>query len=85
MFMRGGEQWQRYNAITRDQVLANQAADGSWKAPNNGETVRTLAGLLETDVTFRTCLAILMLEVYYRHVPTAMPHGKPPVLKPPGG
>lgn len=39
----------------------------------------------ETDVTFRTCLAILMLEVYYRDVPAGRFQANPPAPKPPEG
>jgi hypothetical protein len=62
MMNRGGEQWKKYNALFRDQLLANQAPDGSWKPPgaNHHGT---------NNLHYRTCLAILMLEVYYRFLP----------------
>ena len=59
----GGAAWKKYNLIFRDQLLDNQNADGSWSKPakpgigNNGSAV------------YNTCLATLMLEVYYRFLP----------------
>ena len=47
-----------YNALFRDQVLNNQNADGSWK-----DTGHKMHG---DNPVYRTCLATLMLEVYYR-------------------
>lgn len=73
MMNRGGEQWRRYNALFRDQLLKNQNPDGSWKNPGGGGKVRA-AGVEFTggsafNVHYRTCLATLMLEVYYRYLP----------------
>jgi len=69
MMNRGGTQWKKYNAIFRDQVLDNQNADGSWKAPGGGKKVNAVAAKFVQDVHYRTCLNILMLEVYYRFLP----------------
>jgi hypothetical protein len=70
MMNRGGEQWKRYNALFRDQVVKNQNADGSWKVPGGGaKDLRAVAPQYTGDVTYRSCLCILMLEVYYRFLP----------------
>ena len=69
MMNRGGEQWKKYNELFRDQLLKNQNPDGSWKAPNGGKELRAVAAQYQTDIHYRTCLAILMLEVYYRFLP----------------
>ena len=58
MMQSGGKDWEFYNALFRDQVLNNQASDGSWK-----ETGHKMHG---DNTVYRSCLAILMLEVYYR-------------------
>jgi hypothetical protein len=64
MLNRGGEQWKRYNAMFREQLLQNQNVDGSFKSPGGGNgKVR--------DAHFTTCLASLMLEVYYRFLPSS--------------
>lgn len=62
MMQSGGEDWKRYNALFRDQVLGNQQGDGSWK-PNGCPHV-------SSDV-FSTTLCTLMLEVYYRFLKTS--------------
>ncbi len=71
MLNRGGKQWEKYNAIFRDEVLKNQNEDGSWKAPNQGKTtgIRAVGASFVTDVHYRTALCTLMLEVYYRFLP----------------
>jgi hypothetical protein len=73
MMNRGGSDWKKYNAIFRDQLLKNQAANGTWPKPNNGnaKTQRAVAGAsqMNNNPHYRTCLNTLMLEVYYRFLP----------------
>ena len=69
MMNRGGEQWKRYNALFRDQLLKNQNPDGSWKVPGGGQPLRAVAATYTGDAHYRTCLCILMLETYYRFLP----------------
>lgn len=59
MMIRGGKEWETYNAMFKDQLIGQQNEDGSWK-PNGGNQ------LVEH---YRNCLNILMLEVYYRFLP----------------
>ena len=59
MMIRGGKEWETYNAMFRDQLIGKQNANGSWK-PNGGK------GFVEH---YRNCLNILMLETYYRFLP----------------
>lgn len=66
MMQRGGEEWKTYNDLFRDQILNNQEEDGSWKQPGFGGA---FAGGGQGK-TYRTCLATLMLEVYYRFLNT---------------
>lgn len=61
MMARGGSEWKKYNEIFRDQLINSQNPDGSWKVPGSGGHF--------TDLHYRTCLNILMLEVYYRFLP----------------
>ncbi len=57
----GGGFWKSYNKMFRDQLLENQHADGSWpNPPGNRHSEGTI---------YNTCLATLMLEVYYRYLP----------------
>ena len=57
----GGKDWNNYNKLFRDELLKNQNEDGSW----------TQAGVKHgpVNVHMATCLATLMLEVYYRFLP----------------
>lgn len=61
MMARGGADWKKYNEIFRDPLIDSQNADGSWKAPGSGGHY--------ADLHYRSCLNILMLEVYYRFLP----------------
>jgi hypothetical protein len=69
MINRGGQQWRKYNDMFRDQLLRNQASDGSWTQPGANGKVRAAGAQYVQNVHYRTCLAILMLEVYYRFLP----------------
>ncbi len=69
MMNRGGREWESYNAMFRDQLLNNQNSDGSWNPPGGDMKPRAVDATFVTDVHYRTCLCILMLEVYYRFLP----------------
>ncbi len=73
MLNRGGEQWKKYNAMFRDQLLGNQNPDGAWRSPGGGHRPRAVDTLFIGDspqnTHYRTCLCLLMLEVYYRFLP----------------
>ena len=68
-----GPEWKKWNGMFQDQLIINQKPDGSWAAmPHDGH------GKLQDDEVgagpyYRTTLAILMLEVYYRY---AAPNAK---------
>ena len=57
----GGEEWETYNTQVREQLLSNQAKDGSWPDPAGNKHAPSRI--------YNTCLATLMLEVYYRYLP----------------
>jgi hypothetical protein len=58
MMNRGGKDWQKYNALMRDEVLKNQKPDGTWSG-----------GDAKYGPIYDTTLCTLMLEVYYRFLP----------------
>ncbi len=62
MINRGGGDWDEYNEIFRDKLLAAQGDDGSW---SRKEKVHHGAN----GPHMATCLATFMLEVYYRFLP----------------
>jgi hypothetical protein len=61
----GGEAWTAWNNIMREQLIATQikegVSEGSW-TPRGGHGAA--AGRL-----YCTCLNVMTLEVYYRHLP----------------
>ncbi len=59
---RGGADWDDYNEIVRDKLLAAQNGDGSW---SRKEKIKHGA----SGTHMATCLATFMLEVYYRFLP----------------
>ena len=70
MMQRGGDEWKQYNGMFRDELLKNQAADGSWKVPGGGKKPTEGAPVYIYDAHYRTALCTLMLEVYYRFLNT---------------
>jgi len=69
-FMVGGSTWEKWNRMFQDELIRNQTPLGNWppiqaakdKSLNKEDT---MDGNL-----YRTCLCTLMLEVYYRYLPT---------------
>jgi len=75
MFQRGGSEWSRYQPMFHRAISENQSEDGSWPVPGGGGKVEA-AGALFANKTpdgqhYRTALATLMLEVYYRYLPAS--------------
>ena len=62
MMIRGGKEWETYNANFKDQLISTQNPDGNWNPPGFGEA-------FVGNAHYRNCLNILMLEVYYRFLP----------------
>ena len=65
-----GDTWQKWNAAMRDMLIKQQvseknkpAIDGSWD-PDKAPWMGAGCGRLGTS-----CMALLTLEVYYRHIP----------------
>ncbi len=73
MMNNGGAEWERYNKLFRDQVLNNQDKNGSFKVIGGGAKINAVGGTFAGDGGhgrhYRTCLATLMLETYYRFLP----------------
>ena len=62
MINAGGKEWEAYNLRFRDSLLKGQKPDGSWDKGGGGNHGAV-------NVHMATCLATLMLEVYYRFLP----------------
>ncbi len=56
----GGKDWDWYNDMVRDKIVKAQQSDGSWKQSMGHGPVNT---------HMATCLATMLLEVYYRFLP----------------
>lgn len=64
MINAGGSTWSDYNKKTMTNLADNQNADGSWPLPGG-------AGHGMSSTHYATCLATLMMEVYYRFLPSS--------------
>jgi hypothetical protein len=51
------------------QLIENQNPDGSWKAPGGGKKPNAVAAAFTSNVHYRNCLCLLILQSYYRIVP----------------
>ncbi len=63
-FLHGGTEWDLYNKNFQNKLLDAQNADGSWTGPGVGGHGS------EDSHTMNTAWGCLMLEVYYRYLPT---------------
>lgn len=75
----GGGAWTRWNSMFQDEITKHQNPDGSWPevgAANvkgrgtNGGNWWIGTGTSMGRVVYRTALCTLMLEVFYRYLPT---------------
>ncbi|MEI6150710.1 MAG: hypothetical protein WCS01_16560, partial [bacterium] len=57
-FQRGGKDWDTWNALFSKALIGAQAKDGHWDGGDHGGPV------------YSTTMCCLMLEVYYRYLPT---------------
>jgi len=64
--MFGGSAWSKWNKWFQEEVSGAQGPDGSWPEP--GGKMHGPAGV--SGQVYRTTLCILMLEVFYRYMPT---------------
>ena len=62
-FLHGGKEWEHYNSIFQKKLLDAQKADGSWPFDMKGH------GQDDAEI-MNTAWGALMLEVYYRYLPT---------------
>jgi len=62
----GGPQWKEWNLVMREQLLTTQAKEGH----ATGSWPPSIAQFSDRGGRhYSTCLAVLTLEVYYRHLP----------------
>jgi hypothetical protein len=68
-FQRGDPVWSKWRRIFQKELLRSQLPSGAWPA-EGGSGAASSAGAKADAEIYRTCLATLMLEVYYRYLPT---------------
>ena len=68
-FMFGGAAWTKWNRWFQDEIADSQAADGSWPRPG-AKSAGPQSAETKTGAVYRTTLCTLMLEVFYRYLPT---------------
>lgn len=75
MINKGGKDWDKFNSRFLPKLLAAQKEDGTWgRAGENGKTSASVPRWNNADkfgVHYRTCLAALILESYYRFLPAS--------------
>ncbi|MGD1977967.1 MAG: terpene cyclase/mutase family protein [Akkermansiaceae bacterium] len=66
----GGEAWSRYRKQVFPQILKHQSLDGSFENVGGGKDIEAsrpvFAGDTDAAIHYRTCLATLILQTYYR-------------------
>nr|HPN83763.1 hypothetical protein [Victivallales bacterium] len=84
-----GAVWNDWNKSFQTELLREQYKDGHWTSPHNkytpdpdkikspGENIKTFRGQLDLDI-YSTAMCTLMLEVYYRYLPTFKVVAAPP-------
>jgi hypothetical protein len=65
----GGSAWTMWNKWFQGEITNAQSEDGSWPPPG-GKGVGPQSLNTKTGAVYRTALCTLMLEVFYRHLPT---------------
>jgi hypothetical protein len=68
--MVGGSAWSKWNRMFQDEICDNQSPDGSWPPVTSKVLGETLSKPDGYGPFYRTNLCILMLEVFYRYMPT---------------
>ena len=68
--MFGGKAWAKWNPWFQDEIVDAQAAEGSWPPMAAGSHGNLQNGAGMSATVYRTTLCILMLEVFYRYMPS---------------
>ena len=68
--MFGGSAWTKWNRWFQDETVDAQAADGSWPPMAAKSHGNLQTGTNMSATVYRTTLCVLMLEVFYRYMPT---------------
>ena len=66
--MFGGSAWQKWNRMFQDEIADNQSPDGSWPPTAGAHGPQPKPD--GAGPFYRTTLCVLMLEVFYRYMPS---------------
>ena len=66
--MYGDSAWKKWNSWFQNELVAVHNSDGSWAQPGGHDLGNFSTGRSAT--VYNTTLSILMLEVFYRYMPT---------------
>jgi hypothetical protein len=73
MFQAGGSHWVGWNREFREEIIKHQKADGHWPVPGgDSDAPGEALGVKDPkdSPVYHTTLLCMMLEVYYRFLPT---------------
>jgi hypothetical protein len=70
-FQAQGSAWDWWNSRFQDLLTSQQSADGSWPPTGGNETFHVANSPNGDGPIYRTTLCCLMLEVFYRYLPTS--------------
>ena len=73
-FMKGGKMWRDWNQSVQKSLIPSQNPDGSYKVEGSEAAAHPTAGVGPSADIYRTALCTLMLEVYYRYLPSTEKH-----------
>ena len=73
--MFGEPAWSKWNGLFQNELIKNQAPDGSWPPMTDGSHGNLQKDEAGAGPYYRTTLCILMLESYYRYSPSLGGHG----------
>ena len=73
-FMAGGDAWTKWNRLFQDEIVNHQGPDGFWPPNGGGDTGALGINPSIDGQVYRTALCTLMLEVFYRYLPTGKEH-----------
>jgi hypothetical protein len=69
--MYGGSAWSKWNRMFQDEIAKSQSPDGSWPPTGGNAGADGLEKSPDgSGPVYRTALCVLMLEVFYRYMPT---------------
>jgi hypothetical protein len=67
--MYGGSAWSKWNRLFQDEISSAQTSEGYWPVHGGKEHGPAEQDSVDGKV-YRTALCVLMLEVFYRYMPT---------------